>query len=101
MLTTHSMEEADILGDHIGIMAKGRLRCIGTSVRLKNRFGEGYKVTPTLPSSLLIPAPSPFAEQQPASASELGQLCSYWGGKMHLHRCKYGYRRSERRIRNM
>jgi ABC-type multidrug transport system ATPase subunit len=38
------MEEADILGDRIGIMCKGRLRCLGTSVRLKSRFGEGYKV---------------------------------------------------------
>ena len=27
------------------IMAKGRLRCIGTSVRLKSKFGEGYKVS--------------------------------------------------------
>lgn len=45
ILTTHSMEEADILGDRIGIMAKGRLRCIGNSVRLKTRFGEGYKVS--------------------------------------------------------
>ena len=45
MLTTHSMEEADILGDRIGIMAKGRLRCLGNSVRLKSRFGEGYKVS--------------------------------------------------------
>ncbi|XP_028787947.1 ABC transporter A family member 2-like isoform X2 [Neltuma alba] len=42
VLTTHSMEEADILSDRIGIMAKGRLRCIGTSVRLKSRFGTGF-----------------------------------------------------------
>ena len=30
MLTTHSMEEADILADRIAIIAKGRLRCLGT-----------------------------------------------------------------------
>lgn len=36
------MEEADILSDRIGIMANGRLRCIGTSVRLKSRFGTGF-----------------------------------------------------------
>ncbi|GAV76931.1 ABC_tran domain-containing protein/ABC2_membrane_3 domain-containing protein [Cephalotus follicularis] len=42
ILTTHSMEEADILGDRIGIMAKGRLRCIGNSIRLKSRFGTGF-----------------------------------------------------------
>ncbi|OMO95372.1 ABC transporter-like protein [Corchorus capsularis] len=42
VLTTHSMEEADVLSDRIGIMAKGRLRCIGTSIRLKSRFGTGF-----------------------------------------------------------
>lgn len=42
ILTTHSMEEADVLGDRIGIMAKGRLCCIGTSIRLKLRFGTGF-----------------------------------------------------------
>ncbi|XP_051123316.1 ABC transporter A family member 2-like isoform X2 [Andrographis paniculata] len=42
ILTTHSMEEADILGDRIAIMAKGRLRCLGTSIRLKSRFGTGF-----------------------------------------------------------
>ncbi|XP_020596735.1 ABC transporter A family member 2-like [Phalaenopsis equestris] len=42
VLTTHSMEEADILSDRIAIMAKGRLRCLGTSIRLKSKFGTGY-----------------------------------------------------------
>ncbi|KAI3970658.1 hypothetical protein MKX01_024305 [Papaver californicum] len=41
ILTTHSMEEAGILGDHIAIVAKGKLRCIGTSIRLKSRFWTG------------------------------------------------------------
>jgi len=45
ILTTHSMEEADILGDRIAIMARGRLRCIGSSIRLKNRFGAGIRVS--------------------------------------------------------
>ncbi|EOA14978.1 hypothetical protein CARUB_v10028326mg, partial [Capsella rubella] len=45
ILTTHSMEEADILSDRIGIMAKGRLRCIGASIRLKSRFGTGFVAT--------------------------------------------------------
>ena len=44
VLTTHSMEEADILSDRIAIMARGKLRCIGTSVRLKSRFGAGFVV---------------------------------------------------------
>jgi len=44
ILTTHSMEEADVLGDKIAIMSKGRLRCIGNSLHLKNKFGEGYRI---------------------------------------------------------
>lgn len=45
ILTTHYMDEADILGDRIGIMAEGKLICLGSSLFLKNRFGVGYKIT--------------------------------------------------------
>jgi ABC-type multidrug transport system ATPase subunit len=45
ILTTHYMDEADVLGDRIGIMAKGKLACLGSSLFLKNRFGTGYKIT--------------------------------------------------------
>lgn len=45
MLTTHSMEEADVLGDRIAIMARGNLRCIGSSLRLKQKFGTGYQLS--------------------------------------------------------
>eukprot|EP00003_Mantamonas_plastica_P032333 TRINITY_DN874_c0_g3_i5.p1 TRINITY_DN874_c0_g3~~TRINITY_DN874_c0_g3_i5.p1 ORF type:complete len:1424 (+),score=500.16 TRINITY_DN874_c0_g3_i5:280-4551(+) len=42
-LTTHYMEEADILGDDIAIMSAGHLRAYGTSTYLKNRYGAGYQ----------------------------------------------------------
>lgn len=45
LLTTHSMDEADVLGDRIAIMANGTLRCCGSSLFLKNRFGVGYTLT--------------------------------------------------------
>lgn len=45
ILTTHYMDEADILGDRIGIMAGGKLVCVGSSLFLKNRYGVGYNVT--------------------------------------------------------
>ena len=41
VLTTHSMEEADILCDRIAIMADGRLAAVGSSLDLKTRFGVG------------------------------------------------------------
>jgi len=44
VLTTHSMEEADVLGDRVAIMSHGKLRCIGTSLHLKNKYGLGYRL---------------------------------------------------------
>ena len=45
ILTTHYMDEADILGDRIGIMNEGELICLGSPLFLKNRFGSGYTLT--------------------------------------------------------
>ncbi|ETN23728.1 hypothetical protein PPTG_20697 [Phytophthora nicotianae INRA-310] len=45
VLTTHFMDEADILGDRIAIMADGQLCCAGSSLFLKNRYGAGYNLT--------------------------------------------------------
>lgn len=45
ILTTHFMDEADILGDRIAIMAEGRLRCVGSSLFLKKTYGVGYQLT--------------------------------------------------------
>lgn len=42
LLTTHSMEEADVLCDRLAIMADGEIQCIGFSHELKRRFGAGY-----------------------------------------------------------
>jgi ATP-binding cassette subfamily A (ABC1) protein 3 len=45
ILTTHYMDEADILGDRVGIMNEGELTCIGTPLYLKNKYGTGYSLT--------------------------------------------------------
>ena len=47
VLTTHSMEEADALCQRIGIMAYGTLRCLGPSLHLKRRFGDGFRIEVT------------------------------------------------------
>jgi ATP-binding cassette subfamily A (ABC1) protein 3 len=44
LLTTHYMDEADVLGDRIGIMSLGQLQCLGSSQFLKTTFGAGYKL---------------------------------------------------------
>lgn len=42
LLTTHFMDEADLLGDRIAIMSAGTLQCCGSSFFLKKRYGAGY-----------------------------------------------------------
>uniref|UniRef100_A0A8D3EBB0 ABC transporter domain-containing protein n=1 Tax=Scophthalmus maximus TaxID=52904 RepID=A0A8D3EBB0_SCOMX len=42
LLTTHFMDEADLLGDRIAIMAGGELQCCGSPLFLKNKYGAGY-----------------------------------------------------------
>ena len=48
VLTTHSMEEADVLCDRVGIMASGELQCVDIASQLKYRFGAGYMFSMTL-----------------------------------------------------
>eukprot|EP00002_Diphylleia_rotans_P010817 TRINITY_DN2139_c0_g1_i4.p1 TRINITY_DN2139_c0_g1~~TRINITY_DN2139_c0_g1_i4.p1 ORF type:complete len:1384 (+),score=248.88 TRINITY_DN2139_c0_g1_i4:167-4318(+) len=45
ILTTHFMDEADLLGDRIAIMNHGKLAACGSSLFLKSRFGVGYTLT--------------------------------------------------------
>lgn len=44
MLTTHILEEADILSDRICIMNYGRVKITGTSAELKRKVGAGFKL---------------------------------------------------------
>jgi len=39
------MDEAEILGDRIGIMSQGKLVCLGSTEFLTHRFGTGAKIT--------------------------------------------------------
>lgn len=42
ILSTHSIEEAEILCDRIGWMEKGNFTCIGNPEELKMKFSDGY-----------------------------------------------------------
>lgn len=52
LLTTHYMDEADALGDRIAIMAKGVVKCCGTTMFLRSLYGEIFSDL----SSLNFPA---------------------------------------------
>ncbi|KAI8611841.1 hypothetical protein BC830DRAFT_1139488 [Chytriomyces sp. MP71] len=47
VLTTHNMEEADVLADRVGIMKGGRMVVVGTPRELKQAYGGrgGYRVS--------------------------------------------------------
>ena len=40
ILTTHFMEEASVLGNRIGIISSGKMKCIGTPLFLIEKFGK-------------------------------------------------------------
>lgn len=44
ILTTHNMDEADLLGDRVGIMNQGQLVCLGSSSFLKQHYGSSPKL---------------------------------------------------------
>ncbi|GMR55706.1 hypothetical protein PMAYCL1PPCAC_25901, partial [Pristionchus mayeri] len=45
LLSTHHMDEADMLSDRIAILSEGKLSALGSSVFLKNRFGRHTTLT--------------------------------------------------------
>lgn len=40
IISTHFMEEADVLADKIAIMAEGKLCCLGTANELKKQYSN-------------------------------------------------------------
>ena len=45
IMTTHYLDEADILGNTVAIMSHGVLKCAGSPMFLKSRLGVGYTLT--------------------------------------------------------
>jgi len=64
MLSTHHMDEAEILGDRIAIMSKGELITCGSFFYLKQRFGKGHVLTLAKSSSPLHPHQRHSQEQR-------------------------------------
>lgn len=51
ILSTHHMDEADVLADRIAIIAEGQLKTVGSGLFLKRRFGNGYQLTLARPQT--------------------------------------------------
>jgi len=45
VLTTHYMDEADVLADRVAIMSHGVVKCVGTTNFLKKAYGCGYNLS--------------------------------------------------------
>ncbi len=45
ILTTHSLDEADALCNRIGILKQGKLRAMGSSEYLKNKYGSSLRLS--------------------------------------------------------
>ncbi|TPX33176.1 hypothetical protein SmJEL517_g03814 [Synchytrium microbalum] len=70
VLTTHSMEEADVLADRIGIMARGQLKAIGSSIALKTKYGAGYRISVVTDASRVLEAKQKIQSQVPDAILE-------------------------------
>ena len=58
VLTTHSMEEADALCGRIGIMAYGKLRCLGAHRASHHAAGNARSTPCSMPPLQVCPAAS-------------------------------------------
>lgn len=45
VLTTHHLDEAEVLADRVIIMSRGRVRCAGTPAHLRAHFGLGFTLS--------------------------------------------------------
>jgi ABC-type multidrug transport system ATPase subunit len=43
-MTTHAMEEAELLSDKLIVLNHGQIKCTGTPLQLKNMLGKGYRI---------------------------------------------------------
>ena len=104
LMTTHSMEEAEVCCQKFGIMSKGSLITIGSFAELQQRYGSGYQLIvemDPLHSLLahefidsLLPnekkrsqAPSHLVKYEfKTNASHLADIFQ----EMTLHSCDYG-----------
>jgi len=58
ILSTHFLDEADILSDKIAVLSSGSLQCVGSPMFLKRAYGVGYQLTVenAVPSSIDVAA---------------------------------------------
>ena len=56
VLSTHHLDEADLLSDRLAIISSGELQCVGTTMYLKRKYGEGYNLIVELNATVDAPS---------------------------------------------
>uniref|UniRef100_A0A3B4GMH8 P-type phospholipid transporter n=1 Tax=Pundamilia nyererei TaxID=303518 RepID=A0A3B4GMH8_9CICH len=74
ILSTHYMDEAELLGDRIAIISQGKLRCCGSPLFLKSQLGSGYYLTVVKREGLDTSTPSNFSISTSTSSNKLPPL---------------------------
>eukprot|EP00811_Abedinium_folium_P005560 NODE_1511_length_2453_cov_9.006449.p1 GENE.NODE_1511_length_2453_cov_9.006449~~NODE_1511_length_2453_cov_9.006449.p1 ORF type:complete len:765 (+),score=240.58 NODE_1511_length_2453_cov_9.006449:173-2296(+) len=69
VLTTHSMEEAEALCGRIAVQVLGQLRCLGSPMQIKNKYGSGYQLEIILGSAMPVISVGSPGMQRAASRS--------------------------------
>ena len=87
ILTTHAMEEADLLADKIVMLVGGRVRAVGSAIELKSRYGAGWTLDVADADDALLAdlrAAAPSAVVARASSSSSSSAAAAASGDVQL-----------------
>lgn len=60
-MSTHHLDEAEVLSDRIAFLERGGLKCCGSPFHLKDKLGQGYKLTLTKKVHILTGTRTPLS----------------------------------------
>jgi len=83
VICTHSMEEAESLSNNLTIMVSGRLKCLGSTQHIKNRFGKAYMAEIRLAD---VPDDKLFGTAQSLMGVGADTLDSHTVSRAEIHR---------------
>lgn len=81
------MDEAELLGDRIAIISRGKLCCCGSPLFLKSRLGSGYYLTVVKKEEIITntPSSSSICTSTSSSANRLPPLVKVCFVILHIY----------------
>jgi len=76
VLTSHSLEECEILCTRLCIMKNGRMQCLGSPQQLKHKFGDGFSIVVQVKSTTAGDCCSSDKQLLQRKMSNMSQLSS-------------------------